>query len=274
MAKETKKLTVKWIMPEDKIIRFIDIEEPCDMNDAVSKLDFAKAGIVDGSEVSAEFENGVVVFLSLAKGNKEAPKQETKKEEPKSEQTAPGLNPNISIVTVGGISSKYKGITFAEGKDVWYDVVEEIGVDNLSKMGIVRGSKVEITVDAPKGKSKNQRIVGIKLVEKKEAPKEDKKPDARNDFDKEQPIEDAPTGKDAFYRMKQLENQVRYLKDNQQLSIEAQGAVERAFLLVSSIVGKEPAESNVKNTTLIKGLLKDYAKEAFDLIQELKKPKA
>jgi len=279
VAKNIKELTLKWVMTDDKIIRFTEIEEPCDMTDAVAKVDFEKAGMVSGSKLTVEFDkdNKTVIFLTLVKGV-EAPKQE-KKEEPKAQESAPKqeLTGNTKVLTVGGLSPKYRGITFKEEKDVWYDVVNEIGIENLDKMGIGKGSLVELTIADAEGKSKNKRIVGIKLAEKKETPKENKPTDTRNDFDKEKTQDttsDVVTEKDAFYRIKELERTIRYMKDEKQASIEAQGAVQRAFDFIGCALSKETPLAFANNEAMIKVLIKTYAQEAFNLVQELKKPKS
>lgn len=280
MAKNIKELTLKWVMLEDKIVRFVELNDASEITDEIAKLDFEKAGMVAGAKVSVEFDaNNKVIFITLVKGA-EAPKQEPKADDKPSEaKEAPkeSLPTNTKVLTVGGLSPKYRGITFKEEKDVWYDVVNEIGIENLEKMGIVRGSSVEVTIGEPEGKSKNKRIVGIKLAEKKEAPKENEKPTGNNDFDKEKSQDsasDVVTEKDAFFRIKELERTIRFLKDEKQASIESNSAVERAFTLIGVILSKESPESFVKNEVTIKAMLKTYAQEAYNLIQELKQKKS
>lgn len=278
MAKNIKELTVKWIMLDEKIIRFVEMSEANEMIDTVAKLDFEKAGIVKGAKVNVELNaDNKVIFLTLVKSI-ESPKQEEIKDKPTETKEAPkeSLPINTKVLTVGGLSPKYRGITFKEEKDVWYDVVNEIGIENLEKMGIVRGSTVEVTIGEPEGKSKNKRVVGIKLAEKKEVSQENKTPNNTNDFDREKSdIKHAPKDdKDAFYIIKRLENQIEYLQNEKTSSIEANSAVERAYSLVGAMVQNETGEANVKNKGVIKGLIKEFALDAYNLIQELKQKKS
>lgn len=275
MAKNIKELTVKWIMVDEKIIRFVEMSEANEMIDNVANLDFEKAGIVKGAKVNVELNaDNKVIFLTLVKGI-ESPKQEEKIQD-KPIETKESLPTNTKVLTVGGLSPKYRGITFKEEKDVWYDVVNEIGIENLEKMGIVRGSTVEVTIGEPEGKSKNKRVVGIKLAEKKEVSQENKTPNNTNDFDREKSdIKHAPKDdKDAFYIIKRLENQIEYLQNEKTSSIEANSAVERAYSLVGAMVQNETGEANVKNKEVIKGLIKEFALDAYNLIQELKQKKS
>lgn len=280
MATKTqdRELTIKWIMHDEKIVRFIELDEAVDMAESLAKLDFEKAGFVAGAKASVKLEtiNGkeVVTGMTLLKGAKsEAPKAEPQATQPEPETTQ---TDNVKVLTVGGYNIEHKGIIFNEEEKVWYDVDAEIGVENLAKMGIKKGSKVEITIEPPAPKKKNQRVVKIKLYEenkKAEPEKVKNEGSSKNDFANDNTTSDVVTEKDAFYRIKELERSLRYMKDNQQASIEAQGATERAFALVGIMVSKESVEMNIKNATEIKKLLNDYAEEAFKIIQKLKQPK-
>lgn len=271
-SKEKKDLTVKWVIGEDELIRFAEHDEADTLSSNLAKMDFEKAGFNAGAKVTVEFEEvegkKVVSNLTLIKGT-EPVKEDQNQEESKG---------NLTTFTVSGYSLKYKGITFKEDKDVWYDVVDEIGIENLEKMGIKKGVKVRVKIGEPgTGKSKNKRILEIQaIVEGVQDVGEPGKPS--NDVKEDKPINDFDTvknnpknDKDAFYIIKKLENQIQYLQNEKTDSIEANSAVERAFSLVGDMIQNESAESNVKNKEMIKSLVKEYSKLAYDLIQELKK---
>ena len=249
----------------------VQFEEETDaqyLTDAVVKF-LGEDGLSDGQVVDVEFgedEEGEKNVVKIVKGKSPEPK----KEELAKDETKPEPDPqdtSSDVYTVAGVSYKYNGITFEEEKDVWYDM----NVEEIKAKGIKKGVKVTFCAEAQEGK-KNQLITAIEKVEVKEEekkePESDKGKEAKNSFD-----DTVKTERDAFYRVKELERQVRYLKDIQQNSIEAQAAMNAANNLVGKLFTGKVDHNNTDDGTKVKELVKSLAKHNYDVIQELKNNK-
>lgn len=253
-----KETTVKWIVSDEKIIRFEDSDTVYDMSDAVASLDFKKYGIDKGTKVSVKIDtnagdNGTIVFMkkeeTIAEVKKEIPKIDTSSKDGK------------KVLTVAGISFKTKGIIFEEEEKVWYTISDSIGVNNLKNYGIEKGIKVEVSVSDPSKEGGNKVITFIKKVTDSAPVKIEEK-----------------TESDSKPETKQNYTKTNYQKGNYsndtQTSIEAQAAVNSACGLVGSMIHGQSVETLLSRIEDIKQLRKAFAEDNFKLIQELKKNQA
>ena len=285
MAKTTiedQLLTVKWIIQDEKIIRFKESDKTYDISDAVAAFDFAKAGVKEGTGVKVKIDpaigdNGTVVFMT-----KNAGQTETKVEK----GTDPVLPPEVKsdakemVKTIEYMTSKTQGVKFTDNKDKWYKLTEGLTVDILATQGIKKGSNVIITTTPSENPKQNERIDTIALIiDKEKDTVAEKAPEVTTGnaqpasvpcLDVEYKTEGVVTERDAFYRLKQAENRIRYLENNQQVSIEAQGAVERAYTVVAAMVRGASPEIVKSKLPEIKAIAKDLAQDAYNLIQSLK----
>ena len=249
-----KELTLKWIVADEKIIRFEDSDTVYDMADPVAAFDFKKAGVDKGTKVSVKIdtnasEHGTVVFM------KKAGEPETKKETPKEESKASSTDKKLYTVAV--IYAKTKGIKFEEEKDTWYTVSDNIGIGNLSKLGIEKGTIVEMQSEEPAEAGRNRIVTFIKKATDSSAPK--------TDADKSDSKQNNTT--------KTNYSKGNYSSDTQ-TSIEAQAAVNSACGLVGSMISGQSVDTLLSKIEDIKKLRKAFAEDNFRLIQDLKKNQA
>jgi len=260
MSKEI--YTVAWVMAEDAIIKLKEPNKTYDVDDKVDAF-LKKAELydkLDGKKVEveineAEGENGTITNLKLSDEKTTAKVEEPKPEEQKAHETNTGGDAvDVEVYTreivVGGVSVPNKGVVSEEDK-VWYTLDSTIQPqafkDECTK------KKVEISV--MKTEKGNDVIKSYVVKEEKE----------EQAVEKEEPKEEKMTNKDAFYRVKELERQVRYLKEQQEKSFEAQSAVNSANQAISGM-GTIHDDSN----KVLKAL-EELAKKNYQIIQELKK---
>lgn len=165
-------LTLKWIIPEDKLIRFEEMPEAYVISDKVAEFDFSKAGVTKGTKVNVKIEKtgdeGVVVFMTKVKGQTTAPKTETTEQRdpvPTNTSSTSAPTDNTKELTVNGLAKGTRGIIFAEQDKVWYTLAQDIDVEGLYAKGVRKGAKVKVTVVPPEGRSKNEIITSITVVE-------------------------------------------------------------------------------------------------------------
>jgi len=223
---EEKVLTIKWLMSEDKIIKFIESDKTYDISEKVAEFDFIKSGIDKGSKVSVKIDlsqgdNGTLVFMTKFKENAQ--------EEPTTTSEA-----KANTLTVEGISIKTKAMTFKEQEGVWYTIPDSVGIFNLKTWGIEKGIQVEIKSE-PQTKG-NAIITFIKKVGGQ----------SQNSY--------------------KGNNQTKYYNPEQTSSIEAQGAVQRAFALAEVVFGNK---ENV-NKADVKSFISEFSEFAYKEVQTLK----
>lgn len=248
---------VSWVMKEDKILKLQKADKTYDISDEVAKFLDGK-GLFDKLEDQAveveidesKGQDGTITRLTLS-GNKEESKSEPEKaEEPKTEQSV-NSDYVTKEMTVAGVSVKNAGVTFKEEDKVWYTL--DSTVDAQKFKDECTKKTIEVTI-ASQDKG-NDVIKGYVL-------KEEEKTDKEKDTD-----EPSMTGKDAFYRVKQLENQVRYLREEKAESFEAQASVNSANQAVSGMTNIHDDPEKVLN------VIERIAIKNFAVIQKLKTKK-
>jgi len=229
--------TLKWIMQDDKLVRFEENSEAYVISDKVAEFDFEKAGVAKGTKVNvkieknAEHPEGYVVFMTKDKGQ---PISTTvSKEESRTESSS--STTNIKELTVNGLAVKTRGIIFAEQDNVWYTLAQDIDIDGLYDKGVRKGAKVKITVIPPEGRSKNEIITKIEVVEEAKKQWSNKK-NFKNDYD----------------------------SPEKQRSIEAQANVKAASWIVAAMV-----TPNTDPDTVLK-MIRKIAEHNAILTNELK----
>lgn len=236
-------LTLKWIIPEDKLIRFEEMPEAYVISDKVAEFDFSKAGVTKGTKVNVKIEKngeeGTVVFMTKVKGQTPAPKEETKTEQrdpvPTNTSTATASTDNTKELTVNGLAKGTRGIIFAEQDKVWYTLAQDIDVEGLYAKGVRKGAKVKVTVVPPEGRSKNEIITSITVVEE---------------------VKKQWSGKKSY--------KSDYDNPERQRSIESQAAVNAANRVVASMV-----TATTDAETVLK-MIRKIAEANLTLIDELK----
>lgn len=265
---EEKELTLRWIDPDGRIIKFEGMEDHLDISDQVAQIDFDRAGVTGGTLVSVKIDpsigdKGTVVFMTKSKNAQSDSKAEPEVTQEENTETS-------NIYTVNGISFKNRGIIFAENDGVWYTLADSINLDDIKK-DVPKGSKVEVVISDEK-KGKNYIVTSIvpvkNIKENIETTKSEEKAETDNKY-KPEPV----TEKDVFYKLKAAENWIAKLEKDQQNSIEAQGARNVAYQLVSASLQGQAPEVLVKNKEVIKTLITDLAKHAYKTVQELKNTK-
>lgn len=255
MSKE--QYTVSWVMGgNDKIIKFKEPDETFDIAEDVFKYLESKELITKLEDTKVEVEidkaqgqNGTVTFLKLLDNNQTVePKEETKTTSNDTADSATNLI--VKEMTVGGVSVEKAGVIFKDEEKVWYTLDSTI---NAQKFKDECTKKVVQVTIAPQEKG-NDVIKSYILKE------EDKK-----DNPEKEPETSSSNGKDAFYRIKQLENQVRYLKEEKAESFEAQASVNSANQTVSGMVTPDSKPDFVLK------LIERIAKHNFAIMRELKK---
>ncbi len=262
---------VAWVMgdPDDKLIKLEEAGKTYDISDVVYEY-LKKANLLESLEdknVEVEVDestvekddsstSGTITKLIVLKEGEEPKKEETKKEEPvASAKEESGLV--VKEVTVAGVSVAKGGVKLKEDKEnkVWYTLDSTISPNKFKDE--CTGKMIEITV-LPQEKG-NDVIKGyvIKEEDKKEEKKEEKKDTDEPKINKN----------DAFYRIKQLENQVRYLKEEKSESFEAQAAVNSANQAVSGMKDIHNDPEKLLRT------IEKIAEKNFEVIQKLKTKK-
>lgn len=190
---------ITWIIPEDALVKFEGDENACVIADFVVN-NLEKYPVTEGDKIKVGFsedvtEDGekIVVFIQKVKNYKKSNKQ-----------TSSSGSEEVKELTINGVSKKTDSIIFEEEKDVWYSMSESVKKLDLDKFGMIKGTKVKITIEK---KEKGNDI--IKFIEKVEKEKKEK---VKNDY----------TSTNAT-----------------QLSIEAQASVNSANRIVANLVDKE-----------------------------------
>jgi hypothetical protein len=230
---EEKELTVKWLMQEDKIVKFEEINDTFDISGPVAEFDFDRAGVKAGTKVTVKIDkdlgdHGTVVFMAKSKNPGAS-----------SSSSAPASSGNGVIKTVKAYGQKYSGsLLFTDNENEWYTCDKSIGVDNLPQY---KDQTVEITEGLT---SKNKKIVKtIKIVEGRTTSSSSQS-NSKNTY--------TVTG------------------DARQTSIEAQACMNHANITVATLFAGKFDANNQADGTLVKTLIKSIAKENWKIIQELK----
>lgn len=252
---------VSWTMKEDKILKLEKVNKTYDISDEVAKFleskdlfnkldDQAVEVEIDESTASKDEEgtSGLITRLTLSDGKAKTETQEEVKEANPVDTPSDGLV--VKELTVGGVSVDKSGVIFKEEENVWYTLDSTIDAQKFKDECTKK--IVEVTI-APQEKG-NDVIKGyiLKEEEKKEEPPKEPSQINKND---------------AFYRIKQLENQVRYLKEEKSESFEAQASVNSANQTVSGMVNPDSKPDFVLK------LIERIAKHNFAIMQELKTKK-
>ena len=279
---ENQTATVTWHLVGKNLIKFEGHEESYKLADnVIAANDFSKYPLTKGSQVEYGLKDGVVTFLR--KNNVSKPKSEEKVAEPIKETpkaSEPDKKPPVSEekpksqpepvkeqkgqetpskreLTVSAVAGNKKVVKFLEINDSgWIQVSENIQAQDYKVIGLVAKNKVRVL------------IVDNTIVEIENTPQKN-----IQDVISEEPKKEEASysnNKDQFYRIKQLENQVRFLENNKQDSIEAQSAVNAANELVgrisASLESKPPASKIIE-------MLEVISEANFLLIQKFKEKK-
>jgi len=192
--------TVKWVVPEDKIIKFENDENAKYLNDAVV-ANLEKYPLQQGDKVEATIDETdplkpTITFLK--KSTDTQTQTESKTEE------APSSNTDTKEFTISGISVKNNGVIFKEEENVWYTMEESV-TGSLESKGIAKGDIVKISIQST-AQGKNDIITNIDKLQNEQTSKETK-----NDYSSKS-------------------------KNEMQNSIEAQASVNSANRVVAGLV--------------------------------------
>ena len=234
-----EKKTIKWIKAYDDnknwigILKFTDSDDIVNIDESLQE-NIDKLNLKENSEVEVVLEEDILKSIKLINSVK------------KGEDTV------SDVKTVQGISTKNKGILFAEDKEEnkWY-TLSDAAFQFMTKAGIKRGTKV--TFSAEKGKGRNETITKITPVKTDNY----KSSESKNDFD---------GGADTKTETKTSWTP-RKDTDSVQKSIEAQASVNSANQTIARIYS---LSDDAVNPEQIKSAISSLARHNFDLIQELK----
>lgn len=251
------KKTIKWTMPDENMIKFVEDSTPIEYTDAVKKF-MESSGISDGDVVAVEIDeqigdNGTVVKISKNGSEKVQTKPEVKKPVVNDYDSPPetkkvSKEENKTVVNVKGISFKNKGIIF-EGEEKWYSFTEEVE-NTIKQNNVSKGSVVEIIFE--------KRAKGNDLITKM---------NVENKVKKETVTEGNPV--EVKTEVPVQAKQTQYV-DARQGSIEAQACINAANATVSRLFAGTVSAKTPEDGTLIKTLITSLAKHNYDLLQELK----
>jgi hypothetical protein len=285
--------TVAWFLEKKALIKFVDDEKSYKLAENVVKANnFEKFPIRKADIVEVGILNDTITFLRKAKS--QTPKDEGKGSEEAYEPTAeeqkpktvdpnpvasvPSTNPQIvgevKELTVYAIASNKKVVKFLEIKDDgWFTIDPSIQAKDYAVIGLQAKNKAKVQI-VEKNVVSFEKVAGEAPVKATEST-----PEARSETKNAETTTSTPkkefkpepqeemTSKDAFYRVKQLENKVRYLQDEKTDSFEAQASVSAA----AEVVGRIAASiSPAPTANVINSMLSAIAKENYKLIQELK----
>lgn len=228
---EEKELTIKWLMQEDKIVKFEEVDETYDISDPVAKFDFEKAGVKAHSKVTVKIDrdqgdHGMVVFMTKSKNTGSSSTQ----------SSGSGV-----IKTVKAYGLKYNGsLLFTDNEKQWYSCNKSIDKDSLSQY---KDKTVEVQIkEGPEG---GKYVNSIKLV----------------DGGQPQSSSNTTSSKNSFSNS----------SDPKQSSIEAQACVNSANTTVSRLFAGKFDANKAEDGVLVKTLIDSIAKKNWELVQELKK---
>ena len=160
---EEKELTIKWLMKDDKIIKFKEIKETFDISEKVADVDFEKFGVGGGSKMSVKIDHdqgdhGTVIFMKKSVGGPAT--------------SADSDSKDIILKTVKAYGQKFNGsVLFTDDENTWYSCDKSIGTDNLPQY---KDRTVEITESVS---SNGKKILkSIKMISIKDGVQESNKP--------------------------------------------------------------------------------------------------
>lgn len=260
--------TVKWVQVKDRFVRFHECEKP---NDVAENVDIS--WLMENDKVNVQITDGIVTYLAVLDNKTDVQKLSALNAEIKGENTVE------QTYTIKGMHSKKGGaVIFKEVENVWYSPAKSVNLSAFNK-----GDVVKVVIEPAKGKS-NATITSMTKVEKK-VPEPVVETPATETWSgtsggvttilkttSSSYTRPAPENeKDAFYRVKQLENQVAYLQTEKQNSIEVQSSVNNAVAVVASMVQGLAPEVVVKNQDVLKKLITEFATHNYTEVQRLKK---
>lgn len=231
--------TVSWVMMDESVLKLEKAGTVLELDPKV--LDFMKKTELSedgGYEVEVEVdeskgENGTIVRLTT--GKDETAKKEEKTEEVKNEE--PSEDTVIKELTVAGVSTKNRSVTFKEEDKVWYNLGDDLDAEKVK----TEFTKKKVSVSIVKTDKGNDVIKSIASV----GPEED--PSNKD-------TEGSPTSTDSY-------------EVNTQKSIEAQVAVEHAQILA----GKLAESGKLADIKDINSFVDERARKNYQLMQEVKK---
>lgn len=248
--------TVSWCMEEEKIVKLEKLNKTFDLDEKVVAI-LIKKGISDKLEdkkVEVEIdesqgENGIITFLKVV----EETKTETKKvKKDTTTDNAETTNLITKEITVGGVSVEKAGVVDKDTK-IWFTLDSTINAQKFKDECTKK--TVQITV-APQEKGNDViKSYVLKEEEQKETKEEGK---SKNSYS---------NNKDDFYRIKELERNVRFLKEEKSQSFEAQASVNSANQAVSGMVSIHDDPEKVLRT------IEKIAEKNYEIIQKLKTKK-
>ena len=156
---EKKELTVKWIVKDKKIIKFIEEEEKT-YKLADNVLDYLK-DIKANSPVNVTIDGDNVIYIAI----KEGAKTETSTENlPPDEQPEPEVTPSEATYTVKGISKSGDWYLFEEtGEKEWFGIEEDVK-KYLEGQGVKSGDVLEIKYLEKTKKNKTQNYISFAKI--------------------------------------------------------------------------------------------------------------
>jgi len=277
---------IVWHLEAKNLIKIEGQDDSYKLSDKViSASDFKKYPLKKGDKVSYAVTDKVVTYLkkeTTGKQKEVEPKVETPTESVTPESVTPETTVTVEssqlavdeeVFTIHAIAANRQVLKFKENSTVWVKISLEIQAQDYKDIGLIARQRVAVKIV-------NNTIISLKSVQTENteanAPKNDPKPttNAPTASNNAQNIVEEPLTKtDAFYRVKELERQVRYLQNEKSASIEAQASVNSANEVIgriaSSMDAKPPASKIVE-------MIEAIAIANFNLIQKIKNtsPKA
>jgi len=243
---------VLWVMPDDKIIK---VENTVyDIDDKVYEylkgknlLDTLENKSVDVEIDETKGQTGFITRLVIL-DTTEKKETEVKKEEPKKSEKVVESGLVTKEITVGGVAVDKAGVVDKETK-IWYTLDSTINAQEFKDKCTKK--TIEVTI-APQEKG-NAVIKSYTLkAEEVKQPEEQEKSEPKIN------------NNDAFYRIKELERQVRFLENQKTESFEAQNAVNGANIVVAQM-----KEILLDPQAVLRTITK-IAEHNFKTIQDLK----
>lgn len=244
---ETLHYTVKWFMPDKKLIKFNESAEDYTLSDKVAKFDHTKFGIKTGIKVDVSINGKEVTYLRKSE-NQEASKQEEKPKEeakPKSEEKPSTDGATVHTLTVAGITATREVISFKEDTGTkWYQVPEELRAQ-FDTLDIKARKVVKVTFgkmlikDTEKPSIATIEVVPEEVKENKSDSNKKESPESETSSDRKR----NSTGD----------------------SIERQCALKAAGVVLASMIDRGTETTN--SPEKVKALLRELAEEGIKFIQ-------
>lgn len=243
MVKGTQKsLTVKWILPDKRVVKFKEEEDTYDLADNV-KTEYL-TGIDAGVAVKVTINEGKVIFMQKDKENKLSSVKDNK----------PESNEERMTCTINAMTTDKSVVKFEKDKDnkKWYIITDAVKAD-FEKLN--KGDIVDVTLG---------KVLGYNKAKTKKFPK-DAVIAVHSDITSDDIKVDLSEIKGYDDSLKKSYS-AQYSYNGKNDSIERQCALKSATELVVALIEQDKIDST--NPEKVKNILTSLTKSCYEAIQK------